>query len=261
MRPNQIPRVLLLCTAAILLYSCSAPPRVVLDPDRVSPADLVSTVRANHIKKSTLQARGSISIETAEFANSGRFTMNLKHPDSLLINLRGPFGINVGTVFLSQTRFLFYNGMANQAIVGDPRSDILRSFLRMDVDASTVMDLFLGGNGLLFTERRFPDEFTVDGDQYLLIFRSAAETRRYWIDPALQVVTRAVYSDTNDRPVMEERFDRFTRTDGVTMARTVRVISHRERASLSFSYDRLDFNTTNLSFGYTIPRTAEIIEW
>jgi hypothetical protein len=261
MKANQTTLYAILCTFVILLHACSTAPRVVLDPDRVSPEDLVANVRVNHIKKNTLQARGSISIETTEFANSGRFTMNLKHPDSLLIKLRGPFGIDVGTVFLSQTMFLFYNGMANQVIKGDPRTDILRSFLRMDVDAVSVMDLFLGGNGMLFTEHRAPDRFTVDGDQYLLLFTSPIEIRRYWIDPVLNVVTRAVYSDPRDRPLLEERFDRFTRSDGVTMPRSVRVISHRERSSISFSYDRLDFNTKDLSFSYTIPRTAEIIEW
>ncbi len=245
----------------LFLTSCAPAPRVVLDPDRVSPLELVENIRVNHLKKNTLHARGSISIETAEFANSGRFTMNLQHPDSLLIKLRGPFGIDVGTVFLSQTNFLFYNGLKNQVITGDPRTDILKSFLRMDVDARTVMDLFLGGNTYIFSERRTPDEFGVDGDQYLMVYRSGDRVRRYWIDPTLKVVTRSLISEIGGRPLIEERFDKFIEVRGIAMARTIRLVSHKDRASISVSYDRLDMNTEELSFDFTIPQSATIIGW
>jgi outer membrane biogenesis lipoprotein LolB len=247
--------------ALFLLYSCSPAPRFILDTERVTYAQLVRNAQVNHQKKNSLHATGSISIESTDFTNSGNFTMNLKHPDSLLVRLRGPFGIAVGTVFLSRHDFVFYNGMANQAIVGEPRNDILRAFLRMDVGVDDVMDMFLGSSQRLFHEVRSPDEYRVDGDQYLLIFRSYDSVRRYWIDPAYRCVSRMVLSDTNDKPVYEERYDRFTETDGIVMARSIRVISHTERASFSISYNRMDLNARDLSFAYSIPNSATIIDW
>lgn len=244
-----------------VLFSCSPAPRVVLDTEKVTPAHLVRDVQANQAGKNSLRARGSISIESREFSNSGNFNLDLKHPDSLLVRLRGPFGINVGTVFLSQNDFMFYNSMSNEVILGETRSDILRAFLRMDIGVTDIMDLFLGSNRALFNERRRPDEYTIDGDQYLLVYRSRDSIRRYWIDPVYKAVSRMVYSSAEDRAIVEERYDRFTRVQGLVMAQSIRVISHQERASFSVSYNRIDLNTNDLSFSYSIPRNAKVREW
>lgn len=245
----------------MIWLSCSPAPRVLLDTERVSSAQLLRDVQRNHGQIRSLRATGSISIESPEFSNSGNFTMHLKHPDSLLLRLRGPFGINVGTVFLSQEDFVFYNGMQNEVIVGETRSDILRAFLRMDVEVNDIMDLFLGSSRRLFKERRAPDEYLIDGDQYLLLYRSRDSIRRYWIDPFYKSITRVVYSSPDDRPLYEERFSRFAETNGKLMARSIRVISHEERSSISISYNRTDLNTTDLSFAFSIPNSAKVIEW
>ncbi len=253
--------VSIVAVLAAMVFSCSPAPRVTLDTERVTPVQLVRDVQLNHTKKTSLRATGSISIESRDFSNSGNFTMSLKHPDSLLVRIRGPFGINVGTVFLSQNDFMFYNGMANEAIVGETQSDILQAFLRMDMGVNDIMDLFLGSSRALFDERRRPDEYTIDGDKYLLIFRSRDSIRRYWIDPYYKAISRVVYSSDDDRPLMEERYDRFTETNGMVMARSIRVISHQERSSFSVSYNRIDLNASDLSFAYSIPSNAKIIEW
>lgn len=253
--------IIFIVVLIVTVFSCSPAPRMVLDTDRVTPGQLVHDVELNHSKKTSLRARGSLSIESRDFANSGNFNLDMKHPDSLLVRLRGPFGINVGTVFLSQRDFLFYNSMANEVIVGEPRNDILRAFLRMDIGVNAIMDLFLGSSRNLIYETRRPDEYKIDGDQYLLIFRSHGTIRRYWIDPQFRAVSRFVYSSIDDRPLLEERYDRFTEIQGMVMAQTIRVISHQERASFSVSYSRIDLNTDDLSFSFSIPSNAKVIEW
>jgi hypothetical protein len=258
---SRLISIILTVVLIAMVFSCSPAPRMVLDTDRVTPAQLVRDVELNHSKKTSLRARGSLSIESRDFTNSGNFHLDLRHPDSLLVRLRGPFGINVGTVFLSHRDFLFYNSMSNEVIVGEPRNNILRAFLRMDIGVNDIMDLFLGSSRSLFREPRRPDEYIIDGDQYLLIFRSRGSIRRYWIDSQFRVVSRFVYSSIDDRPILEERYDRFTEVRGMVMAQTIRVISHQERASFSVSYSRIDLNTEDLSFSYSIPSNAKVIEW
>lgn len=259
MRRGILPVIGFLLT--VLWFGCSPAPRVTMDTERVSAAQLVRDVQLNHTKKTSLRATGSLSIESRDFSNSGNFNLNLKHPDSLLVRLRGPFGINVGTVFLSQNDFMFYNGMANEAIIGEPDSDILRAFLRIDIGVNDLMDLFLGSSGALFNERRPPDEYTIDGDQYLLVYRSYDSIRRYWIDPYYVVISRVVHSSRDDRPLLEERYDRFTDSGGMIIPRSIRLISHQEQASFAVSYSRINLNASDLSFAYSIPGNAKVIEW
>jgi hypothetical protein len=258
-RGTAVAAVAVILTAVWM--SCSPAPRVTLDTERITPVELIRDAERNHSGKTSLQAAGSLSIESREFSNSGNFTLNLKHPDSLLVRLRGPFGINVGTVFLSHRDFVFYNSMTNEVIFGEPRHDILRAFLRMDIGVHEIMDIFLGSSRSLFRERRRPDEFVVDGDQYLLVFRSGDSIRRYWIDPQYKAISRILYSTGSDRPLVEERYDRFAKVDGKVMARSIRVISHEEEASFSVSYSRLNLNTDDLSFTYSIPNNARVREW
>jgi len=77
----------------------------------IASSEVQDVVRMHHTRIQSMKGEGRISVETPEIGQSGSFILTLQKPDSILINLRGPFGIKVGTALVTRTGFLFYNSL------------------------------------------------------------------------------------------------------------------------------------------------------
>ena len=91
-----------------MFIGCSSP-RFVLDKDKVPFTEILKSIEQEQNKISSISGQSRISIDTKEF--SGNFFADILYNenDSLLINVSGPFGIDVGKMFLGKNRFIFYN--------------------------------------------------------------------------------------------------------------------------------------------------------
>ena len=98
---TSVVRILVCAGCTFLLASCS--PRqaeVTLNPEVTSPSSLLSRVSARGEQIRSLEGSGTVTFESPEMAGSAFFHVSLKKPDSLLLRLEGPFGIDAGFFFL-----------------------------------------------------------------------------------------------------------------------------------------------------------------
>ena len=96
--------------------------------------------------------------------------LSLQKPDSVLINLQGPFGIKVGSALVTRTEFMFYNSIENKLITGLSSIENLNRILHMQLSFDDLLSLFGGGT---FLEKDFhaPDEIQVEDHQYVFAFQ------------------------------------------------------------------------------------------
>ena len=208
----------------------------------------------------TLQAQGQISIETPNVAQSASFSLALRKPDSLLIRLRGPFGINVGWLFATQEHFTFYNALENQLVTGPTSQKNLERILHANLAFADVLDV-LSGKTLRNDDLREPDEQTVENNQPVYVFREARLTRRYTIDEQAQTVLRTQMLDRNGRLAMEQGFANFQDTGATTLPFSIRILQPRERQFVSLFYSSVRVNEEALDFSYSIPSKAQRVQW
>ena len=133
---------LVLLSCSIVLFSCA--PRPVLKELPQSPEEVFLRVMERNNSLHTLQSSGNISVDSPELSNSSAFRLSLKKPDSLLLELRGPFGIHIGTLSLTTKSFQFYNSLENQALVGTPDSSSLLSILHINMPVEQILDALTG---------------------------------------------------------------------------------------------------------------------
>ena len=106
---------------AILLSSCSPKhAEILLDTRAITPRGLLDRVRAQEEKLQSIVGKGSVSFESNELAGSASFELSLRKPDSLLVLLEGPFGVDLGTIFLSREKYVMFNSMETRVITGTP---------------------------------------------------------------------------------------------------------------------------------------------
>src|SRR5512140_908793 len=162
-------RQILLTLALLLILSSCAPRRseVALRPSETPPSTLVGLVDAADAKLVTLTGHGTIAFESPETGGTASFDLSLRKPDSLLVALEGPFGIDVGTLFLSRQEFVMYNSMDNHVITGVPTERTIRSVVPFDLTYEQILNAFTGAFPIAESGTT-PLSYTIDNDQLRL---------------------------------------------------------------------------------------------
>ena len=243
-------------TASILFSSCSS--GVAPSTRTVSVEDLVRRVRANASGVRLLAGKGSLWFESPQAAGSAFFTIAMCRPDSLLVRLKGPFGVEVGLLFLSKDRFLVYNGMDNRVITGTPSAASIKAVLPIDLTYDQIVDAF-AGSFLPDPPPGVTVRFEIDNDAFRLVYPCGTDTCSYWIDPETDVVTEYLLTEPGGRVLLEAHTGKAFERGGVHFPRTVQI--WLERQELSIQYSSLELNESQPSFVYSIPPNARRSQW
>jgi outer membrane lipoprotein-sorting protein len=224
----------------------------------VAPELVQQSVRNNQDRVQSLKGSGNITLETPEIAQSGSFELMLRKPDSILIKLEGPFGIEVGVALLTRRDFFFYNSLQNRLISGTMSASNLKRILRVNLSFDELVDMITGGT-FFPGDQGLPDTVTVDDDQWVLTYRHEDGSRLYWIDPESLLIARIQHVDRQGKIQFEQRFANFRSIGGTSLPYRVRITQLAERRTVALSYSSIAINTDALRFTLEVPENAERI--
>ena len=231
-----------------------------LNLSKISYLKVQEVMHNHHAHIHSILGEGRISVETSEFAQSGSFVLTLLKPDSILINLKGPFGIKVGTAMVTRTEFLFYNSLENKLVTGSSNMENLNRILHIQLSFDDLLNLFAGGT-FLETDLHEPDKTLIEDDQFVFVFTSSKASRKYWIDPTTLNIQKVQFLDQSGKLMLEQTFSDFEDVTGFAMPYTIRVIQPKAQQRFTLSYSEILLNTEKLQFTFTIPPNAERIHW
>ncbi|HEY5615609.1 MAG TPA: DUF4292 domain-containing protein [Bacteroidota bacterium] len=242
----------------LLGAGCATTPAVNTGDRSVTLSLIHERVRSHVERIKTLRGTGTISVESPEMAGSGSFEIALRKPDSLLIRLEGPFGIEVGSALVTRNEFVFYNSMQNQLITGSTNSANLAKTLRMNVTFDDLMNLFTGAS-FLEEDGETEGELKVEDEQYVLTYRHFNATRIYWVEPTTLLLSRIQHLDSSGKLVAEQRYSKYQTLAEGSFPSSVRYTMNAQRRVLSVFYDTINLNAPLLSFAMDVPENAKRI--
>jgi len=246
----------LVCTllAGFVLTGCMS--KSVRYADRTITADMLQErVSENQTRVRTLRGTGTISVETSDMAQSGSFELTLRKPDSVLVKIEGPFGIDVGSALVTRNRFAFYYSFQNRLVEGPTNPANLSRVFQIPIDFDDVLNLFTGGF-FLSEDRANPSDFSIEDEEFVMTYSSYTGTRRYWVDSQKMQIVKIQHLDGNGTLVLEQLFTKFQTMDGVTVPQYVRVTMVKERRRVSIAYSGIVINPPDLEFFFDVPRNA-----
>ena len=241
---------------AVLAFSCAPRRSDVTGLSRPLPAPvLLGEVAKRNAAVQTLVGRGNLTFESPEAAGSAFFRASLKRPDSLLLQLKGPFGIDVGTLFISRSRYVMYNAIENAVYAGDPSSRAIRSLLPVDLGTEDLVNAF-GGIFPSPIDTAGVRTLEVDGDITHLAFEAPGGRYDYWVDTDRLAVTKLRRLNSVGETVMEMEAGDFKEYDGIPFPRRLRLNFPGSQRTVSVYYTSLDPNGDPPSFAFTVPSGA-----
>lgn len=249
-------RLLLL---AILLASC-APKRseMLLNTDATPSDVLLVRVAERGAKLSSLVGAGTVSFDSPEMSGTAAFESNMKKPDSLLVTLEGPFGIDLGTLFLCKEKYVMYNSLENSVITGTPDGSFIRSVIPFDLTYEQIANAFAGVFTIPYAPKDL-ESYVVEEDNFLLTYTCGANTCKYWIDPTYLLVTHFEQRDASGNVLVDAKAYAFVQQEDIAAARRVQITFPQQNRQLSIAYRTLKLNAAKTDFRFTIPPNAKNI--
>ncbi len=244
----------------VVVSGCAPAPAGKLTAKSVSPEMVRRVVKTNHARVHFLSGAGTISVESPEMAQSGSFELLLRKPDSVLVRIEGPFGINVGSVLLTRNGFLFYNSFENKLVTGAVNAANLSRIFKVDLTFDDLLALFVGGD-FFEGDEGTPESISVEENQYVITYQSTMGKRRYFVDPTLFLITRIQHLEKSGKLFLEERFERFRTVGEVSLPRYIRLTQHANRRAFSVSYSSVEVNTGGIPLTLDFPPSAERVRW
>ncbi len=239
----------------LLLASCAPRTEGVSLDTRLTPVDLLTRkVRELDSRLHTLSGQGTLSFESPSQGGSAAFEVSMRKPDSLLVELSGPFGIGVGTFFLSRERYVMYNSLENAVASGTPSGKSLRSLLPVNLTYEQMFSAFSGTFPLPQSDSA--PAYSVDGDRFLLRYGCEQGNCSYWIDPDNLLVRRFEMRDGSGEVFLEGESSGQIEKDGARIPRRVSISMPQDSRRVAIAFSSASLNTEDLSFAFSIPPNA-----
>jgi hypothetical protein len=241
---------------SVVVVSCSSHRESTMNPS-LTYDEVLSRINLRNDGITTLQGEGSITIETPDGSQSGSFSVEIHKPDSLRLELRGPFGIRIGTLAISPGAFVYYDSRENVAITGIPDRRLVASTLNISMDVEEIIRALTG---------EFPIEAISDSiirfypkeDQFVLAYHDRDLLKEFRIDGESYCV--ASYREVNrEGEVPVTAFaSRIVERGNIQVPTLLRIVFPVERRSISIAYDDVTLNGET-SCRFHIPEGSRII--
>ncbi len=246
----------LLLLSASLFFSCA--PSKNLGHLHLLPGDeIVRKMKERTISITSMEAEGTLTIESPENSGETNFELLLNRPDSLWMKFTGPFGISYGTLMLSRQQFIFYNVRENCRFVGIPRAETLERVFSVALSFDEILNAVMGSVGAIDAEDTI-HQVSIAEDQYVIEAHTAFGKKELWIDGEAFVATKSAQFDREGRPVIAGFASRVETINGASMPHVIRIILPKRRQSASIAYGTVSINTKTEK-KFTFPSDAKEI--
>jgi hypothetical protein len=191
-------------------------------------------------------------------SGSASFEASMKKPDSLLVQLEGPLGIDVGTLFLSREKFVVYNSIENTVMTGNPENSRLRSLIPMNLSYEEMMNAFAG----IVVAPNEGDivQYRIDDDKFYLETKCGENVCRYWIDPNHLLVSRYEMRNASDAVVLSAKLSSFTTEENISAPKRINITMPLQHRQVTIAYNALRLNPEETDFTYKIPSSAKVVK-
>ena len=201
---------------------------------------------ANFLKISTLEGNGRLSIETPQFSGHISLKAYWISPDTFFIQAEGPLGLDIGKMFIGESRFILYNQFENQYLSGSVNDEFLGKFLQTDIYLKDLRQATLGRPLSYLTSLTLTDP-----NHGIFRKRIGSVDYRYVVNPATGLLERWEKLQ-NDRIQILEEFKNYRQIDDVYLPYLIRVTLPLEQQQISIFYKEIVLNNPIDSKIYTI---------
>ncbi len=252
-------------TFFLIIYSgCSSTPPVEKKEVEILSAErLINKLEANRRKIKNFEGTGTIYVKTKQFENSASFRIVVIKPDSIYLNILGPFGIEIAQILVTKNNFIFYEALNNVAYTGSVEEEVLKEIFKVNLSFADLVDAFTGGVNLSERLYKTPSHYDVVQDKYLLTYIDSLKnnTVRYTVDVRDLSIIFTQLEDLTGTKLLTGNYSDFRIVETIPVPGVIKLDSKTNGQYIEITYDEFAANKKNLFINFSLPDDADIISW
>ncbi|MGK9367476.1 DUF4292 domain-containing protein [Melioribacter sp. Ez-97] len=241
-------------TLAALLAGCGASKEI--SNERIlSPERLITKLEANRRKVRTFSAAGTINIKNGNSTIESSIEVNIKKPDSVRVDVYGPFGIELAQILITRDNFLFYDAINKKAYKGKTDEAAIQKALKIDLPFDMLIDAFTGGVDLSDKLRTEPDDYVFNENySYVKYIDSTSGTiNEYEINTKNFTVNKIKIGKSDKRSIVEATYDNYKEFENISVPLTVSMKFPENNQSLQINYKKVSINDSSSNILFELP--------
>lgn len=219
-------KIAVLVVLAVIFTSCAPTRKATVDHNIGIYLDRIN-MRDRFVR--TLNANGSITLDSPELSGTAKIEVNLKRPDILTLKVETVFGIDLGEAHVHCDNFEVFDRFNDLKIQGRV-SNYIKRYLGVDFTCDELIDILIGCPRIgEFELQNFNDNRLImvsknsKGSEVVLNFNQEFELESY-----------ALFKD--GVKMFEVRYSRYTKFGEITLPRVIKIYDELGRGIyLSFS--------------------------
>ena len=254
--------ILAISIVQIFFYRCV--PSKPIDEIELLPSErLINKLEANRRKIKNFEGVGVIRIESEMYDNSASFRVIMKKPDSVYFTIMGPFGIELAQSLVTNDRYIFYDALENTAYTGEVNENVLKDIFKINLSFTDLLDAFVGSVNLTRNLYKQPDDYVVEGEEYVLTYNDIEEgiTTKYKVDIRELGITNYIINSSNNDVHLEGNYSGFELIENVAIPFEVQIVNKIENQKIEINYRDIAVNNRKLYVKFVLPDDASIVEW
>ena len=243
---------------AIILTLSACSPRAIYKPVHVkfdSITNWPAYYEAVYQALRTIESKARISIESTDLATNITVDLLYAAPDTLFLQAEGPFGLDLGKIFIGKDRFILYNQFNNQFITGSLHDEYYNTFLQTDFSFSDLKNAFIGmaplpGNATLVDSEKGVFVTSRENQRWLYtVDRTSGNLTLFEIEEQGQVIFR-------------QEFLNYSNIEGLIFPRFTKVLLPQKKEMVAIYHKNIKINQKVDKARYSIeisPKTKQLI--
>jgi hypothetical protein len=262
------PAIVLFIVTQLFFTGCAGSKVTSVNSDEekieILPSDrLMNKLEANRRKIKNFEGSGVIKIKSERMDNSASFRTTVIKPDSIYLNILGPFSIDLAKILVTNKDFQFYDAIQNSVYKGEYNENILRNIFKIDLGFSDLIDAFVGSVNLTSKLYKSPDKFETVNDQYILTYIDPKTNYStiYKIDIRELSIKEVQEIDASGNLVFKGKYSKFNMIETVAFPYLIEIENAKTNESLTIEYRKVSVNKNSAEIEFKVPNDSQIIEW
>jgi hypothetical protein len=247
----------------IILSSCTGSKAPGEEPDQIPVNQIKERVNHNSNLIKSLEASGSIAFDSPEMSGQGSIDIKIKKPDSVFIEIDGPFGISIVKASIARDSFVYYNVQDNRVIRGPSTEINIGAIMRIKLSFDELINSFSGS--FLFPMDENDSMLSRTEQNYYLLFSGTEERiTKYYIEPSTFLISKYMIV-SNGETVLDVEYSKYEHEQvfgmDIYFPNQINISRPDTKQKMWLSYSSKEINKENLSFRLKVPKSAKETQW
>lgn len=243
---------------AFKIISCS-PSKNIIDSE-ITYEEISQSLKTNYEKIKSYSSTGKVDLDLNKLKMTVQFEIQVVKPSNAKIDLFGPFGFDIASVFLKNDSIYIYNAIENLIIKTSFSSEHFKNYELSEVISEIIYPSLL----FYFDLNKIHADSTVYSStkNKICVIKFLKDINlSVCYDKSELFLSEIDINKNSSRKDFVIRFKDLKRIDGIQFPMNIVIIDKNTQENISILFKKIEFNKIKDDLNFSIPENARFEEW